>query len=102
MKLHFPDTRKTVQTPSKFSVSLNGEQVAEELTLNHPDQTNNVIVHEVDSVAVTDSLTIELTGQQGSTLLNAVEVMRIDWSLTGCQLMRINLAVIQPRNGGSQ
>lgn len=78
VKLHFADTRKTVHAPSRFSVSLNGEQVAEELTLNQPDQTNNVIVHEVDGVQITDSLTIELTGQQGTTLLNAVEVVRID------------------------
>jgi outer membrane protein assembly factor BamB len=78
VKLHFADTRKTDKTPSTFSVALNGEQVAGELALNQPDQSNNVIVHEVNNVQITDSLTIELTGQQGTTLLNAIEVVRAD------------------------
>ncbi|MEO2032233.1 MAG: PQQ-binding-like beta-propeller repeat protein [Planctomycetaceae bacterium] len=78
VKLHFADTRDADHEPSAFSVTLNGQQTSEELTLSQSDKPGQVIVHEVNDVRVTDSLTIELAGSQGTTLLNAVEVVRND------------------------
>ena len=78
VKLHFADTRSTNDPPSTFSVTLNGESVLSELTLTQSNKTSEAIVHEINNVTVTDSLTVELNGRQGTTLLNAVEVVRTD------------------------
>ena len=78
VKLHFADMRNTKHPPSTFSVTLNGRPAVKELTLNQSDQTSEVIVHEVKNVRITDSLTIGLESKQGTTLLNAVEILRTD------------------------
>ncbi len=78
VKLHFADTRTTGKPPATFSVALNGEQVIDEITLSQSVDSTEIVVREITDVRVTDSLSIELSTQQGSTLLNAVEVVRQD------------------------
>ena len=83
VKLHFADTRKqeagdAKPMPSTFSVKLNGQPALQELTLSRSDDANDVIVREVSNVRVTDTLTIELERLQGTTLLNAIEVVRAE------------------------
>ena len=78
VRLHFADTRTTSETPPTFSVTLNGRPAVEELTLIKSDENTEAVVHEVNNVRITDTLTIELETRRGTTLLNAVEVVRTD------------------------
>ena len=78
VKLHFADTRTADNPPAAFSVALNGDQVIDEITLSQSDDSADVVVSEINDVRITDSLTIGLSTEEGSTLLNAVEVVRQD------------------------
>lgn len=78
VKLHFADTRDTNSPASTFSVTLNGQTAIEELTLQQSDQKTDVVIREFKNVKITDSLTVELSGTLGATLLNAIEVVRTE------------------------
>ncbi len=78
VKLHFADTRDNPESPSTLSVALNGQPAIEDLTLKRSEESGDVVVREISNVEVTDSLTIELTAEQGTPLLNAIEIVRAD------------------------
>ena len=78
VKLHFADTRNRSTDTASFSVILNGTPAVDELTLDESTAAGEPVVHEVENVRITDSLTVELSGKKGTTLLNAIEVVRTD------------------------
>ncbi|MEZ5944476.1 MAG: PQQ-binding-like beta-propeller repeat protein [Planctomycetaceae bacterium] len=78
LKLHFADGRPTGTEPSTFDVLLNGNVVAENVTLA-PGAENASIstsVQEFTGVDVTKDVQIKLNPKSGTPILNAVEAIR--------------------------